>query len=106
MEEMRALLTEHLEKEEMFQRELLVTLERLQNRADRADEVHEALLEQIKTVNNLLHSTDTVRPGLSLRVDRIEQDRDRTRTMLKFLTGGSLLTTLAIIALLVKVTFL
>lgn len=77
-------------------RETSVILDRVVHRLDNREQEHNRMRSH-------LWGQDPTRPGLSMRVDRIEEARAAAMRRTNYLTGGSVIGILAIISLLVKI---
>jgi hypothetical protein len=82
--------------------EMALILERLNGRLDRSEEIQSALLARIEHFEDILHSSKSEQPGMVTRVDRIEQAMLRNQKVLNYIFGGGVLTTIATLAILIK----
>lgn len=63
-------------------------MEGVANRLDNAERSNSAILTRMERLDAALFSTDIERPGLAVRLDRIEQSQRKTGKIIGWVFGG------------------
>jgi len=74
---------------ERMQQAALV-MQRLTDRLERQEQSSEALLQQIERLDRAVFGVDSEKPGMSLRLDRIEQRYLRTQRVHNWILSGGI----------------
>ncbi len=70
--------------------QIALVMQRLTDRLERHEKSSEALLHQIERLDRAVFGVDSEKPGMSLRLDRIEQRYLRTQRVQNWILSGGI----------------
>lgn len=79
-----------------------LVMQRLTDRLERQEQSAEALLHQIERLDRAVFGLDAERPGMTLRIDRIEQRYLRTQRVQNWILSGGIVAFISGLVMLVQ----